>query len=84
MPNFSVGIDELKAGLNVVDLLAAKASVFPSKSEAKKTIQGGGVSINRVKVAADTEVVSTDRLINNKFLVAQKGKKNYFLIEAVL
>ena len=84
VPNFSVGIDELKAGLNVVDLLAAKASVFPSKSEAKKTIQGGGVSINRVKVAADTEVVSTDRLINNKFLVAQKGKKNYFLIEAVL
>lgn len=84
VPNFSVGIDELKAGLNVVDLLAAKASVFPSKSEAKKTIQGGGVSINRIKVAADTEVVSADRLINNKFLVAQKGKKNYFLIEAVL
>jgi len=80
VPNFNVDITELTDGIGVLDLLAVKTTVFPSKGEAKKTIQGGGVSINRVKLASDTEVFSTSNLINNKFLVAQKGKKNYFLI----
>ena len=80
VPNFNVDITELTDGIGVLDLLAVKTTVFPSKGEAKKTIQGGGVSINRVKLVSDTEVLSTSNLINNKFLVAQKGKKNYFLI----
>jgi tyrosyl-tRNA synthetase len=80
VPNFNVSMAELTHGIGVLDLLAVKTTVFPSKGEAKKTIQGGGVSVNRVKIASDTEVFNASNLINNKFLVAQKGKKNYFLI----
>jgi tyrosyl-tRNA synthetase len=80
VPNFAVSLAEVKAGINVLDLLAVKSAVFPSKGEAKKTIQGGGVSINKVKVSADTDVIGEAQLINNKFIVAQKGKKNYYLI----
>ncbi|MBW4890589.1 tyrosine--tRNA ligase [Mucilaginibacter sp. HMF5004] len=80
VPNYTVSLAELTGGIGVLDLLAVKTTVFPSKGEAKKTIQGGGVSINRVKIVADTEVFNASNLINNKFLVAQKGKKNYYLI----
>jgi tyrosyl-tRNA synthetase len=55
---------------------------FPSKGEAKKTIQGGGVSVNKEKVAEMAQVFNTDHLINDKFIVVQKGKKNYFLLIA--
>src|SRR5579863_8680418 len=50
LPNFSISSEELKGGINVADLLAAKTTVFPSKGEAKKMIQGGGVAINKTKV----------------------------------
>jgi tyrosyl-tRNA synthetase len=73
---------ELSAGINVVDLLAEKSQVFPSKGEARKMIQGGGVAINREKIADAAEVISTDRLVKGKYLIAQKGKKNYFLLIA--
>ena len=67
-------------GINATDLLAAKTSVFPSKGEAKKMIQGGGVAINKIKIESPESLYNTDALIGGKFLVAQKGKKNYFLI----
>ncbi|RVT96552.1 tyrosine--tRNA ligase [Mucilaginibacter limnophilus] len=82
VPNFNISLEELKAGINATDLLAAKTAVFPSKGEAKKMIQGGGVSINRNKIATADDIFNADNLINGKFLVAQKGKKNYFLIVA--
>ena len=82
VPNFTVALAELQEGINVADLLAAKTAVFPSKGEAKKMIQGGGAAINKVKIANADDVYSADALINNKFLVVQKGKKNYFLIVA--
>lgn len=80
VPNFSVSEDELQQGINVVDLLAEKAGVFPSKGEAKKMIAGGGVAINKAKVSGTDAVFSTSDLVNGKYLIAQKGKKNYFLI----
>jgi tyrosyl-tRNA synthetase len=82
VPNFTISLDELKQGINVTDLLAAKTAVFASKGEAKKMIQGGGTAINKVKIATADDVYNTDSLIGGKFLVAQKGKKNYFLIVA--
>jgi tyrosyl-tRNA synthetase len=82
VPNFGVKLAELQYGINVTDLLAAKTAIFPSKGEAKKMIQSGGVSVNKVKVNTADDVYSETNLINNKFLVAQKGKKNYFLIIA--
>jgi len=82
VPNYTIKLNELEAGINVVDLLAAHTSVFPSKGEAKKMIQGGGTAINKVKIASVDDVYQSDNLINGKYLVAQKGKKNYFLIVA--
>ncbi|MEO6523011.1 MAG: tyrosine--tRNA ligase [Mucilaginibacter sp.] len=80
VPNFTINKEEYSAGVNVADLLAVKTTVFSSKGEAKKMIQSGGVAINKVKVATADDIFNDAQLINNKFLVAQKGKKNYFLI----
>jgi len=82
VPNFSISIQELKTGIGAADLLAAKTSVFPSKGEAKKMIQGGGVAINKTRINSENDVYTADHLIGGKFIVAQKGKKNYFLIIA--
>ncbi|MBD1394402.1 tyrosine--tRNA ligase [Mucilaginibacter glaciei] len=80
VPNYTIDAKELAAGLNAADLLAGKTAIFSSKGEAKKMIQGGGVSINRNKIATAEDMFTITNLINNKYLVAQKGKKNYFLI----
>jgi tyrosyl-tRNA synthetase len=80
LPQFTISRNELAAGINLTDLLAEKTSVFPSKGEARKMISGGGVSINKEKIADPALILTADNLINGEFLVAQKGKKNYFLI----
>lgn len=80
VPNFTVAKQDLEQGADVLDLLAVKTTVFPSKGEAKKMIQGGGVAINKKKIEAVDSRYDTETLINNKFWVVQKGKKNYFLI----
>lgn len=77
---FKVEKTAIESGIDIVSLLAEKTQIFPSKGEAKKMIQGGGVSINREKVANVETTINAGNLINNKFIVAQKGKKNYFLI----
>ncbi|HEY4327938.1 MAG TPA: tyrosine--tRNA ligase [Mucilaginibacter sp.] len=82
LPKYTVSLNELQNGINVVDLLAAHTAVFPSKGEAKKMIQGGGTAINKVKIGSPDDVYKKDVLINSKYLVVQKGKKNYFLIVA--
>ncbi|TCK80718.1 tyrosine--tRNA ligase [Albibacterium bauzanense] len=82
VPQFVIAKDELSSGINIVDLLSTNASVFPSKGEARKMIQGGGVSINKQKIDEPTQLINTDNLINGKYLVAQRGKKNYFLLIA--
>jgi tyrosyl-tRNA synthetase len=82
VPNYTIDAKELEAGINAADLLAGKTAIFASKGEAKKMIQGGGVAINKVKINTAEDIYKSDKLINNKYLVAQKGKKNYFLIIA--
>jgi tyrosyl-tRNA synthetase len=81
VPQTSISKTELEAVQNVTDLLstATNGIVFSSKGEARKMIQGGGVSINKVKVDDPNQKASFD-LLKNKYLLAQKGKKNYFLI----
>ncbi len=80
VPQFEIAMEDLKAGIQPLDLLAEKTKIFPSKGEARKTIQAGGVSLNKEKIAAPDQVISTESLLNNKYLLVQKGKKNYFLI----
>ena len=80
VPQFDLAKDKLAAGINILDLLAVETQVFPSKGEAKKMLQGGGVSLNREKLNDVELVVGNDQLINGKYLIAQRGKKNYYLI----
>ena len=82
VPQFEIGKSELETGINMVDLLAEKTSVFPSKGEARRTIAGGGVAVNKVKVEGPDEIIALSNLIGEKYLLVQKGKKNYFLLIA--
>ncbi|TBO42143.1 tyrosine--tRNA ligase [Pedobacter kyonggii] len=82
IPQFNISKSELTEGIDAATLLAEKATVFSSKGETKKLIQGGGVSVNKEKVADPMQVFNTADLINDKFIVVQKGKKNYFLLIA--
>ncbi|WP_303919902.1 tyrosine--tRNA ligase [Draconibacterium sediminis] len=82
VPQFNISKDELAAGINVIDLLAEKTEVFPSKGELRRTIQGNGLSINKDKINDPELIVNNDYLIGGKYILAQKGKKNYFLIIA--
>jgi tyrosyl-tRNA synthetase len=82
IPQFSISRSELTAGIDAATLLAEKSAIFPSKGEAKKTIQGGGVSVNKEKVAEMGQIFNADHLINDKFIVVQKGRRNYFLLIA--
>jgi tyrosyl-tRNA synthetase len=74
--------EALEKAENVVDFLSlvTKNEIFSSKAEARKMIEGGGVSINKVKIASPTEKM-TFSLLQNKYLLIQKGKKNYFIIK---
>ena len=80
VPQFTVPATELAAGINFVDLCTEKAAIFPSKGETRKLIQGGGVSLNKGKVATPELTVGSGDLIAGKYLLVQKGKKNYYLI----
>ena len=82
VPQFNVSHEELEKGINVIDLLAEKCEVFPSKGEARRTIAGGGVSINKAKLESADLRIDTSQLISGKYLLVQKGKKNYFLLIA--
>jgi tyrosyl-tRNA synthetase len=69
----------LEEGVDIVSLLA-NTGIFPSKGEARKTMQGGGVSINRKKVESIELKVTAAFLLHDRYILIQKGKKNYFLI----
>ncbi len=82
VPQFRVSANELQAGIKVLDLLAEKTLVFPSKGELRRTIQGNGLSINKEKVSDVELIVNSKFLIGGKYILVQKGKKNYFLLIA--
>ena len=82
VPQFDIDKSILSFGINILDLLAVNTSVFPSKGEAKKMIQGGGVSLNKEKINNIELMIDQGNLINEKYIIAQRGKKNYFLIVA--
>ena len=74
-------LDKNLLGGTAVDLFNQEGmQIFPSKSEMRKLVKGGGVSLNKEKLAAFDQVVTADDLIDGKYLLVQKGKKNYFLI----
>ncbi|WP_143307617.1 tyrosine--tRNA ligase [Chitinophaga vietnamensis] len=82
VPQFEVAKTDIEAGKDVVSLLA-ETGIFPSKGEARKTVQGGGVSMNKQKIEGIDTVVNTSSLLRDKYILFQKGKKNYYLVKAV-
>jgi tyrosyl-tRNA synthetase len=82
VPHFSISLRELSAGINIVDLLTEKTSAFPSKAEVRRTIQANGLSLNKERVASAELTIDKSWLLGGKYLLAQKGKKNYFLLTA--
>ena len=82
VPTFEVSRDDIDAGIKLADLLVDKAPVFPSKSELRKLAQQGAFAINKEKVTDAYAPASTDMLLNDKYIIVQKGKKNYFLLIA--
>ena len=81
VPTFEIQKSDLPC--NIIDLLAVKTQVFPSKGESRKMIQGGGVSINKDKVADVEYEVSEKDIVDGKYILAQRGKKNYNLIKII-
>lgn len=83
VPVFDIQRELLKTGVNVTDLCAEYSKVFASKGELRRLVQGGGLSINKVKIGNPELVIKTDSLLNDKYLLIQKGKKNYYLLRIV-
>ena len=83
VPQFEVSRIEINHGVSIIDFLAEKTAVFPSKGEARKMIQGGGVALNKNKIEDLELKINSEQLINDKYMLIQKGKKNYFVIKAI-
>ena len=82
VPQFEVSRDEIAGGVKLIDLCVEKANEFPSKGEMRKLIQSGGVSLNKEKVSDVDMMVDCSNLLDEKYLLIQRGKKNYYLIIA--
>jgi tyrosyl-tRNA synthetase len=82
VPQFVVSREKLSAGIKAVDLLTDDAAVFPSRSEMRKTVQAGGVMINKEKLELFDETIGLSHLIGDKYILAQRGRKNYYLLIA--
>ena len=82
VPQFEISKAKLEEGVPAIALLTDEAAVFPSKGEMKKMTQGGGVSINKEKLTDQNSLITTAHLLNGKYILAQRGKKNYFLLIA--
>ena len=82
VPQFEVSKGEIEAGIKAVDLFADRAKVFASKGEMRKLTQGGGVSLNKEKLPAFDKVITAADLLDGKYILVQRGKKNYYLLIA--
>lgn len=82
VPQFEISKEIITGGIKAVDLTTEHAAIFPSKGEMRKLTQGGGVSLNKEKLENFDTIIDSSFLLNNKYILVQKGKKNYFLIIA--
>ncbi len=82
VPQHEISAAALEGGLDIVDALAEVTTIFPSKGEARKMVQGNGVAINKTKVTVNKQLTSEDVVAGNLILV-QKGKKNYYLVRVI-
>ncbi|MBQ2565742.1 MAG: tyrosine--tRNA ligase, partial [Bacteroidales bacterium] len=81
VPTFEVSASELPC--NILDFLAVKTGIYPSKGEARKALQQNGFSLNKDKVGDIAYEISGKDIVDGKYILAQKGKRNYFLVKIV-
>ena len=79
VPRATIEEEVIKEGMPVLELLAVKTNMFPSKGEARKMVQQGGFSLNKIKLTDPQAVITEDNLLSGKYLLLQRGKKNYML-----
>ncbi len=80
VPQIDIAANKIEQGIPLIDFLVEHTNIFPSKGEAKKMLVGGGVSINKEKVEDANMLVNKSSLLKDRYILAQKGKKNYYLI----
>ena len=80
VPQVEIEKSQLDAGINMIEFLSDTSQIFPSRGEAKKMLQGGGVAINKTKVDDLNRNLSSSDLLKGKYILIQKGKKNYYLV----
>jgi tyrosyl-tRNA synthetase len=80
VPMFTINQALLRNGINIIDLLGESTAIFASKGEARRMMKGGGVSLNKNKIENELLTVGLDDLLNERYILVQKGKKNYYLI----
>ncbi|MDL2322497.1 tyrosine--tRNA ligase [Bacteroidales bacterium OttesenSCG-928-A17] len=80
VPQYEVNKNDITNGIKAIELLAEKTDVFPSKGEMRKLVQSGGVSINKEKLMDFDALIDSNYLLGGKYILVQKGKKNYFLL----
>ena len=80
VPQALLTINEVNSGIPIIDFLSERINLLPSKTEAKKMLQGNGISINKAKVSDLNATINGSYLINGKYILAQKGKKVYCLV----
>jgi len=83
VPTFDVKAEIMSQGVTFSSLCAEHSQVFSSKGELRRLFQGGGVSLNKAKIEDPETIIKPDHLLNKKYLLVQKGKKNYFLIRII-
>jgi tyrosyl-tRNA synthetase len=81
VPMYNVEMAQIENGVTFSELAAEQTEIFPSKGELRRTVKGGGVSINKDKINDPEMTINKSNLINNKYILIQKGKKNYYLIK---
>ena len=82
VPQFEISRDELGAGVKAIDLFTEKAAIFSSKGEMRKLVQSGGISLNKEKLTDQDMIIDSKLLLDDKYLLVQRGKKNYYLLIA--
>ena len=82
VPTFNIAKEKLSSGVSILDILAQETTILPSKGEAKKLVSANGIAINLEKFADINGVLTSENLINGKYLVVKKGKKDFYLIVA--
>ena len=80
VPQFEISRDTVLAGIPAVELTTEVAAIFPSKGEMRKLVQSGGISVNKEKLTDQDMVIDCSSLLDEKYLLVQRGKKNYYLL----